>query len=107
MHELLGYDGGHDKLVDTALTARIESQIHHLKTHDCTKTRFFPLENIAENGSLSNFYTGFISYEILLTFFEFLGRAVSLFLGTLQKLFLENGETREGHEPTTTDFQCH
>ena len=79
VHELPGYDGGHDKLVDTALTARIEmleSQMQHLKGHDCTKTAFFRVEKIAENDSLIRFYTGFISFEILLTFFEFLGPAV-------------------------------
>jgi len=79
VHELPGYDGGRNKLVDTALTARIEmleSQMQHLKGHDCTKTAFFRIEKIAENDSLIRFYTGFISFEILLTFFEFLGPAV-------------------------------
>ena len=46
VHELPGYDGGRDKLVDTALTARIkmlESQVQQ-KGHDYTKTRFLRIE---------------------------------------------------------------
>ena len=78
VHELPGYDGGRDKLVDTALTARIEmleSQVQQ-KGHDYTKTRFLRIENIAEKDSLVRFYTGFISCEILLAFFDFLGPSV-------------------------------
>ena len=79
VHELPGYDGGRDRLVDTALSARIEmleSQMQNIKDLDSTKIRFFRLETIAGNDSLVRFYTGFISYEILLSFFDFLGPAV-------------------------------
>jgi len=40
------------------------------------KTKPFRIEDIASRDSLVRYYTGFISYEILLVFFEFLGPSV-------------------------------
>ena len=80
VHELPGCDEGSDKVIDTALTTRIElleSEIQKIKTKSTghNESRFFRLEQVAGNDSLIRFYTGFISYALLVTFFDFLGPA--------------------------------
>ena len=50
--------------------------MQHLKGNTNIKLKFFRINNIASNVSLVRFYTGFTSYEILLTFYEFLDPAV-------------------------------
>lgn len=78
-------------LVNTALLARIESleaENHSLK-HSCnsSSSQLFRIEQIQENDQLVRFYTGFVSYFIFITFFEFLGPAVNNlnYWGTKQK----------------------
>lgn len=68
-------------VVNTALVARIESleaenRVLKLKLV-FKKPRYFCLEDIAHNYSLVRFYTGFDSYETLLTFYDFLGPSVN------------------------------
>ena len=65
-------------VVNTALVARIESlekekQALVVATKKC---KYFSLDDIAHNDSLVRFYTGFHSYEVLLSFYEFLGPSV-------------------------------
>ena len=65
----------------TALAARVEyleAETKSLKSTAKTKTvkEFFRVEQIADNDSLVQFYTGFASYQLFLNFFEFLGKAV-------------------------------
>ena len=68
-------------LVDTALVARIEA----LEVENCSlkKTNVaqpegpFRIKQIKNDDKLIRFYTGFTSYVIFLTFFEFLGPIVN------------------------------
>ena len=68
-------------VVNTALVARIESLEAenwslHLKLVN-NKPRYFRLQDISNNDSLVRFYTGFYTYETLLTFYDFLGPSVN------------------------------
>ena len=68
-------------VVNTALVARIESleaenRSLHLKLVN-NKPRYFRLQDISNNDSLVRFYTGFYTYETLLTFYDFLGPSVN------------------------------
>ena len=62
------------------LTARVEfleSETKYLRSvSNVQNIQYFRLEQIAENDSLIRFYTGFVSYALLLNFFEFLGPSV-------------------------------
>ena len=64
-----------------ALKAKVEylrAECKYLKKQSCTSEehlRRFSVENIRHDG-LVRFYTGFVSYEVLLAFFEFLGPVV-------------------------------
>lgn len=68
-------------VVNTALVARIESleaENRSLRMKLATnKPRYFRLEDISNNDSLVRFYTGFYTYETLLTFYDFLGPSVN------------------------------
>ena len=62
--------------VNAALIARVEAleaENKALKKQVSETKSYFRIENIDNNDSLIHFYTGFVSYEILLCFFEFLG----------------------------------
>ncbi len=67
-------------IVHTALVARIEAlEIENKALHrqvSCT-SKPFRLSIIAHSDSLVHFYTGFQSYDMLLTFFDFLGPVVN------------------------------
>jgi len=41
------------------------------------KAKYFRVEQIQNDDNLFQFYTGFISYEVLLAFYEFLGPVVN------------------------------
>ena len=79
VHELPGEEAS-DAVVDLALTTRIEvleAENENLKSELVSMTvKPFRIEDIAANDSLVTFYTGFISYEVLLAFFDFLGPSV-------------------------------
>ena len=65
-------------LVNTALLARIEaleSENEQLKKRKVEKC-YFRIEDIQQDDKLVRFYTGFISFMVFLTFFEFLGPVV-------------------------------
>ena len=68
-------------LVSNALLARIEvleAENAQLKANLAAKTpEHFRIEQIQHNDKLFCFYTGFVSYEIFLAFFEFLGPVVN------------------------------
>lgn len=70
-------------LVSAALLARIDLLESENRTLTeklqvaVNKRALFRIEDIAGNDKLVKLYTGFPSYEILLSFFEFLGPAVS------------------------------
>ena len=68
-------------MINAALMARIEvleAENQKLKSQiESTKPMFFRLENIRDNDALVRFYTGFVSYNVLVAFFEFLGPAVN------------------------------
>lgn len=40
------------------------------------EVRYFRIEHIAESDFLVQFYTGFVSYQMCMNFFEFLGPSV-------------------------------
>ena len=66
-------------VVSSALLAKIETleaENKCLKKKLSTKQQPFRIEDIAHDDKKIHFYTGFRSYEILVTFFEFLGPAV-------------------------------
>ena len=67
--------------VDQALVAQIEllkAENHRLKSQLAQARQApFRIECIADNDSLVLLYTGFPSYDVLLTFFTFLGPAVN------------------------------
>jgi len=66
-------------LVNTALFARIESleaENSHLKSIN-SKPQYFRIEQIQNDDHLIRFYTGFVSYIIFVSFFEFLGPVVN------------------------------
>lgn len=67
--------------VDQALVSQIEllkAENHRLKSQLAQARQApFRIECIADNDSLVSLYTGFPSYDVLLTFFTFLGPAVN------------------------------
>lgn len=67
-------------LVNKALLSRIEvleAENKKLRSQlRIQKPKLFRVENISHNNTLVKFYTGFISFEFLLAFFQFLGPAV-------------------------------
>ena len=76
---LSGEYGSTNVVVHTALVARIkvleeENQVLHQQTSSQCKP--FRLSCIAHSDSLVHFYTGFYSYELLISFFDFLGPVV-------------------------------
>ena len=83
VHELPGHEesSGTEPLLDAALLSRIEAleaENRYLRKQlDSDKQQHFRLENISSDDALVQFYTGFISYELLLIFFEFLGPSVN------------------------------
>ena len=67
-------------IVHTALLARIEaleSSNEQLSSQLSSQKKYFRLEHISHDDSLVHFYTGFNSYELLITIFQFLGPAVN------------------------------
>ena len=70
-------------LVNTALLARVEAleaENSRLKRDldKCEKKRqYFRLEQVKHDDKLIRFYTGFVSYAIFLSFFDFLGPVVN------------------------------
>ena len=66
-------------LVNTALLVRVgalEAEISCLKgdLDKCEKKRqYFRLEQVKHDDQLIRFYTGFVSYPVFLSFFNFLG----------------------------------
>ena len=66
--------------VDVALSAQIQmlkSQLEKLQGElDEAKRAPFRVECIAHDDSLISLYTGFPSYDVLLSFYKFLGPAV-------------------------------
>ena len=88
VHELPDISEGHScppgepSLLDRALLARIESlEAENKMLHQIVNSRpqppSFRLEHIAHDDSLIKFYTGFGSYDHLLTFYDFLGPSVN------------------------------
>ena len=79
VHELPG-ERASDPVVDLALSTRIElleAENRQLRAElSSRKSKPFQIEDIAPDDSLVRFYTGFVSYEVLLAFFEFLGPSV-------------------------------
>ena len=69
-------------LINRALLARIESleadnaRLKNCVSASCSQQRKLRVEHIKDNDHLFSFYTGFKSYAIFLTFFQFLGPAV-------------------------------
>ena len=81
VHELPDHgEASSDIVVDVALTSRIEAlEIENRLLKEELSTRkvtYFRIGDIAADDSLVKFYTGFTSYEILLSFFDFLGPSV-------------------------------
>ena len=84
IHELPPFSSKLDSesgMSETALFARIEfleAETKRLMSLIDTKMvpQLFRIEQIANNDALIRFYTGFVSYELLLKFFEFLGPTV-------------------------------
>ena len=78
VHELPSQEDGNESC--TASAARVEyleAETKYLRSHiNAKKPPFFRIEQIAENDSHIKFYTGFTSYALLLSFFEFLGPSV-------------------------------
>lgn len=80
-----GISGNYDEsstnvIVHTALVARIEAlEIENkaLRRQISSESKPFRLGVIAHSDSLVHFYTGFQSYDMLLTFFDFLGPVVN------------------------------
>jgi hypothetical protein len=67
-------------LVNTALLARIEAleaENSHLKDRMEQRQQYFRLEQVKHDDKLIRFYTGFVSYAVFLSFFNFLGPAVN------------------------------
>ena len=70
-------------LVNTALLARIEAleaeNSHLKKKMDGMEQRLkhFRLEQVKHDDKLIRFYTGFVSFAVFLSFFNFLGPAVN------------------------------
>lgn len=68
-------------IINTALVARIEmleaEKKSLMKKLSGQKPKLLRLEEIASNNKLVRFYTGFESYDTLMSFFEFLGDAVN------------------------------
>ena len=70
------------KAINTAFLARIEMlEVENDKLKSQGKEqKFFCMECIAHDDNLVCFYTGFISYAIFVSFFEFLGPVVNQLL---------------------------
>ncbi len=66
-------------VVNSALASQLESITVEKKTLEdelkITKNTLFRIENIAHDDHLVSLYTGFISYEVFLAFYAFLGPA--------------------------------
>ena len=82
VHVLPGEHVSADEIiVNTSLMSRIEileAENERLKEAlKCNKPKFFRLEDIANDDSLVQFYTGFPSHEVFLAVFEFLGPSVN------------------------------
>ena len=71
----------HDPFLDVMLTSQIEyleAENQKLQNNVTSqREKLFRMEHIANNDSLITFYTGFISFEVLMLFFEFLGPVVN------------------------------
>ena len=82
---------------NVALTARIEAleaEVQHLKKELGTvysAAKPFRIEDIAANDSHIRFYTGFVSYEVLIEFFHFLGPSVH------NLVYWGSSESKSGH----------
>ena len=80
-----GISGNYDEsstnvIVHNALVARIEAlEIENkaLRRQISSESKTFRLSVTAHSDSLVHFYTGFQSYDMLLTFFDFLGPVVN------------------------------
>ena len=65
-------------LVDRALLARIEMlEAENSRLQKKSEKHYFRVEDIQRDDKLVWFYTGFVSYALVLAFFEFLGPAVN------------------------------
>ena len=75
------YDHGSQVIVNKALLARIEvleSEVAVCRSKLMNqKQKYLRVSDIAHNDSLVRFYTGFQTYEVFLSFFEFLGPSVN------------------------------
>ena len=82
---------------NVALIARIEAleaEVQHLKKELGTvnsAAKPFRIEDIAANDSHIRFYTGFVSYEVLIEFFHFLGPSV------YNLVYWGSSESKSGH----------
>ena len=86
VHELPAVDEPVSKLtssdtqiINRALIARIEfleAENKRLKEQQVVK-KYFRLEDIQDDDKLVRFYTGFVSFSVLLAFFNFLGQVVN------------------------------
>ena len=75
-------EGRSESQVQVTVNATLASQFELLSSEKKTvetemRTILFRLENISGDDSLINFYTGFMSYELFMAFFAFLGPATS------------------------------
>ncbi len=72
-------EGDSNVIVNRALVARIEHLERKLKLSEkiYSKKEYFRLADIADKDSLVHFYTGFASYQLLMSFFKFLGPSVN------------------------------
>ena len=80
IHELPGENESSDSsstvLVNRALLARIEmleSENLRLREGDSRERKYFRIEAIQHNDKFVSLYTGFVSFVVLSSFFEFLG----------------------------------
>ena len=65
--------------LNTALLACIEmleAENAKLKLQ-CEERKYFQIESVADDDNLVHFYTGFVSYRIFQTFFDFLGSSIN------------------------------
>ena len=69
------------QLINHALIAHIgflEAESKRLNEQQVVK-KYFRLEDIQDDDKLVDFYTGFVSFSVLLAFFNFLGQEVDVF----------------------------